>query len=56
MTTIRRTQGAPQVSRDVEDRALRALAGTVAGVIGVRVLSDAAAPSGPVDHPADTSL
>ena len=35
MTTIRRTRGAPQVSRDVEDRALRALTSTVAGVIGV---------------------
>ena len=46
MTTIRRTHGAPQVSREVEDRALRALAGTVAGVIGVHVVSDAV-PAGP---------
>jgi len=57
MTTIRRTHGAPQVSRDVEDRALRALAGTVAGVIGVRVLSDSVPPGpGPTVHPVDTSV
>ena len=57
MTTIRRTHGAPQVSRDVEDRALRALAGTVAGVIGVRVLSDSVPPGpGPTVRPVDTSV
>jgi CBS domain-containing protein len=56
MTTIRRTHGAPQVSRDVEDRALRALASTVAGVIGVRVLSTSlSAGSGPAEHPVDAS-
>ena len=57
MTTIRRTRGGPQVSRDVEDRALRALAGTVAGVIGVRVLSDSVpAGPGPAEHPVDTPV
>jgi CBS domain-containing protein len=42
IVTIRRTHGAPQVSRDVEERALRALATTVGGVVDVRV------PSGPM--------
>ena len=37
MVTILRTRGAPQVSRDVEEGALRALAGTVAGVVDVQV-------------------
>jgi CBS domain-containing protein len=37
MATILRTRGAPQVSRDVEEGALRALAGTVAGVVHVQV-------------------
>jgi CBS domain-containing protein len=41
MVTIRRTRGEAQVSTDVEDRALRALATTAAGVIGVRVLTGA---------------
>jgi len=45
MVTIRRTGGAPQVSRDVEERALRALAATVGGVVDVRVVSPA-----PADH------
>jgi CBS domain-containing protein len=46
MVTIRRTRGAPQVSRDVEERALRALAASVAGVVDVQVpLSPA--PAGP---------
>ena len=39
MVTIRRTRGAPQISREVEGRALRALAATVGGVIDVRVTS-----------------
>lgn len=39
MVTIRRVKGAPQVSREVEDRALRALASTVGGVVDVRVVS-----------------
>ncbi|SFE86492.1 CBS domain-containing protein [Blastococcus tunisiensis] len=38
MATVRRTRGTPDVPVEVEDRALRALAHTVAGVIGVRVL------------------
>ena len=52
MATIRRTRGAPQVSRAVEERALAALASTVGGVVGVRVLS-----SGPVadNRSVDTS-
>lgn len=36
--TVRRAHGSPQVSTEVEERALRALAATVGGVIGVRVL------------------
>jgi CBS domain-containing protein len=39
--TIRRTHGAPQVSPETEEQALRTLAATVGGVIGVRVLTDA---------------
>jgi hypothetical protein len=35
--TIRRTRGAPQVSAEVEAGALRSLAATVGGVVGVRV-------------------
>jgi CBS domain-containing protein len=46
MVTIRRTHGAPQVSHEVEERALRALAATVGGVVDVRVPTGA--PSGPV--------
>jgi CBS domain-containing protein len=38
MVSIRRTHGAPQVSRAVEDRALRAHAATVGGVVDVRVV------------------
>ena len=37
VTSIRRTKGPPQVSRDVEEFALRRLATTVPGVIGVQV-------------------
>jgi CBS domain-containing protein len=37
IVTVRRTRGAPQVSREVEERALRALTSTVAGVVDVRV-------------------
>jgi hypothetical protein len=43
MVTISRTRGAPQVSRDVEERALRALATTVGGVVDVHVVSPAPA-------------
>lgn len=38
--TIRRVRGAPQVSDAVEERALRELAATVGGVVGVRVLPE----------------
>jgi CBS domain-containing protein len=37
--TIRRTRGVPQVSAEVEEGALRALAATVGGVVGVRILT-----------------
>lgn len=37
VATVRRTRGAPDGPADVEDGALRALAHTVAGVVGVRV-------------------
>jgi CBS domain-containing protein len=53
VATVRRTTGAPEVSAAVEERALRALAHTVPGVIAVRVeesaqLTDAGAePLGP---------
>jgi CBS domain-containing protein len=42
MVTIHRIRGAPQISREVEARALSALATTVGGVVDVRVLSEAA--------------
>ncbi|RBY87741.1 hypothetical protein DQ241_10715 [Blastococcus sp. TF02A-30] len=48
IATVRRTRGAPQVSRQVEEGALTSLARTVPGVVGVRVLT------GP-DHTAGTS-
>ena len=38
IATIRRTRGIPDVSRAVEERALRTLAHTVAGVVAARVL------------------
>jgi CBS domain-containing protein len=41
MATIRRTRGEPQVSPAVEERALRALATTVSGVVDVRVVPEA---------------
>ncbi len=49
MLTIRRMRGQPQVSAAVEERALRELAATVAGVVGVRVTT----PSGPAERPAN---
>jgi CBS domain-containing protein len=52
MATIRRTRGVPQVSAEVEERALRALATTVGGVIGVRVLTSTPVS---VDRPVDAS-
>jgi CBS domain-containing protein len=51
MVTIRRTRGLPQVSAEVEDRALRALASTVGGVVGVRILTDSLS----TDRPAGAS-
>jgi CBS domain-containing protein len=47
MATVRRTRGVPQVSAEVEERALRALATTVGGVVGVRILTDPV----PADRP-----
>jgi len=40
VATIRRTRGQPQMSRAVEEQALRALATTVGGVVAVRVVVD----------------
>jgi CBS domain-containing protein len=54
VATIRRTHGEPAVSADVEDRALRTLAHTVAGVISARVLHGAAVDAdGPGSPPLD---
>jgi CBS domain-containing protein len=39
LATIRRTRGLPEPTAEVEQRALSALARTVGGVVGVRVLS-----------------
>jgi CBS domain-containing protein len=39
IATIRRTRGTPEVPVEVENRALRTLAHTVAGVVSVRVLA-----------------
>jgi CBS domain-containing protein len=39
MVTVHRTRGTPQVSAEVEERALRALATTVPGVVGVAILA-----------------
>jgi CBS domain-containing protein len=44
VATIGRTGGTPDVSSEVEERALRALAHTVAGVVSVRVLPGPSAP------------
>jgi CBS domain-containing protein len=44
VATIGRTGGTPEVPVDVEERALRALAHTVAGVVSVRVLPGTSAP------------
>jgi CBS domain-containing protein len=38
VATIQRTQGSPEVSAETEETALRALARTVSGIVGVRVL------------------
>jgi CBS domain-containing protein len=52
LATIRRTRGVPQVSAEVEERALRALATTVGGVVRVRFLTDSVPPERPADAPA----
>jgi CBS domain-containing protein len=49
MVTIRRTHGEAQVSTEVEERALWALATTIAGVIGVRVRAGTVGTDRPVD-------
>ncbi len=53
VATIRRTRGTPEVSTDVEDRALRTLAHTVAGVISVRVLHGVDASNEPASQELD---
>ena len=40
LATVRRTRGTPETSAAAEQRALRALAHTVPGVVGVRVVDD----------------
>jgi CBS domain-containing protein len=54
MVTIRRTRGTPQVSRDVEEHALRALATTVGGVVDVHVVTPGSA-AVPADRPVDAT-
>jgi CBS domain-containing protein len=49
IATIRRTRGLPQVSTEVEERALRELASTVGGVVGVRVVTDSVGTERPAD-------
>jgi CBS domain-containing protein len=55
VATIRRTRGAPGVSREVEEKALRALSLTVGGVVAIRVVRDAASPGAPPTRPSDRS-
>lgn len=45
VATIRRTGGTPEIAADVEDRALRTLAHTVAGVVGAHVEHHVDAPA-----------
>jgi len=54
VATIHRTRGAPGISWDVEDRALRTLAHTVAGVVSVRVFHGAVPSTEHPSHDADT--
>jgi len=51
VATIHRTRGAPGISWDVEDRALRTLAHTVAGVVSARVLHGAGPSTGRASQP-----
>jgi CBS domain-containing protein len=44
VVTVTRSHGLPQVSREVEERALTTLATTVGGVVGIRVLHGATHP------------
>jgi CBS domain-containing protein len=53
VATIHRTRGAPGISWDVEDRALRTLAHTVAGVISVRLTHGAGPGAGRASQPSD---
>jgi CBS domain-containing protein len=47
--TVRRTQGTPEGSARVEERALQELAPTVVGVVSVRVLPQPAGTAQPAD-------
>jgi CBS domain-containing protein len=51
VATVRRTRGTPEGAADVEERALRALAHTVAGVVSVRILSGAGERAAPPATP-----
>jgi CBS domain-containing protein len=53
IATIRRTRGLPQVSAEIEERALRALATTVGGVVGVRILTEPTPTDVSPEHSAD---
>jgi CBS domain-containing protein len=53
IATIRRTRGLPQVSAEVEERALRALATTVGGVVDVRILTEPTPTDVSPEHSAD---
>jgi CBS-domain-containing membrane protein len=44
VVTVTRSHGLPQISREVEERALTTLATTVGGVVGIRVLHGATHP------------
>jgi CBS domain-containing protein len=50
VATVRRVRGAPGVSRQVEERALRSLAHTVPGVVAVRVAPVGAGDGEPAPH------
>jgi CBS domain-containing protein len=50
VTTIRRVRGTPHVAPATEERALTALARTVGGVVGVRVLRPAHQAARPPDR------
>jgi CBS domain-containing protein len=47
VVTVHRTRGVPDVSAAVEQRALRALAHTVPGVVAVRIVDDSVEPAQP---------